>query len=116
VLAQLSVEKDLVMVTYDAFNEMLGNQEMYMLFYDYFLRAVVGHGPFERNINKYTLTEDIDCFGTPTGHGFAHLMVKNNQDEWEEKIERKHRSFLTMHDDESKVKNKKTIVGHLQYF
>jgi hypothetical protein len=44
-------------------------------------------------------------------HGFVHLILENNQDEWEEKIKSKHISFLTMHDGESKqVKNKKTIV------
>jgi hypothetical protein len=107
----MCVEKDLVMVTYDAFNQKLENPKSYMLFYDYFLRAVVGHETFERIINKQT--KDKDCFGTPTDHGFAHLMVKNNQDEWEEKMKTQHKSFLTMHDDESKVKNKKTIVDHL---
>jgi hypothetical protein len=105
------VEKDVVMLTYDAFSPKLENPKSYMLFYDYFLRAVVGQETFERNIHKYP--EDKECFGTPTDHGFAHLILKNNQDEWEEKIKTKHGSFLTMHDEENKVKNKKTIVDHL---
>jgi hypothetical protein len=111
VLAQICVENDVVMLTYDAFNRRLEDPKMYMLFYDYFLCAIVGQETFERNIHK--VSEDKEGFGTPTDHGFVHLILKNNQDEWEEKIKAKQGSFLTMHDDESKVKNKKTIVDHL---
>jgi hypothetical protein len=73
------VEKDVVMLIYDAFNLKLENPKLYMLFYEYFLHAVVGQETFERNINKYP--EDKEYFGTPTDHGFAHLILKNNQDE-----------------------------------
>ncbi len=99
------------MPTYDAFNRKLEDPKLCMLFYDYFLRAVVGQETFEKNIHKNK--EDKECFGTPTDHGFAHLILKNNQDEWEERIKMKHQSFLTMHDDESKAKNKKTVVDCL---
>jgi hypothetical protein len=105
------VEKDVVMPTYDAFNRKLEVPKLNMLFYDCFLHALVGHETFEKNLHENT--EDKECFGTPTNHGFAHLILKNNQDEWEEKIKTKQQSFLTMHDDKSKAWNKKTIADHL---
>jgi hypothetical protein len=70
----------------------------------------VGQEAFERDSNKYP--EEKECFGMPTNHSFAYLILKNNQDRWEQKIKTKYISFLTMHGDESKVrKNKKTIVN-----
>jgi hypothetical protein len=49
-----------------------------------------------------------------TNHGFAHhLILKKNQNKWEERTKAKNPSFLTIHDDEGKVKNTKTIVDHL---
>jgi hypothetical protein len=51
-LANLSIEKDLVLLSHDDFTRKLDCPKVYLLFYDHYLRAVVGAEGFERNIRK----------------------------------------------------------------
>jgi hypothetical protein len=101
VCAQLSVSTDLRGKGRCHAQLQLEDPKLYMLFYDYFFRNLLGQETFERNIHN--IPEEKECFGTPTYHGFAHLILRNNQDEWEEKINEKQGSFLTIHDDKSKA-------------
>lgn len=112
-MANVCIEKDLVTLYYDKFARKLDRPKVYLLFYDHYLCAVVGTQVFERNIRKnhgkliflgHTQISSLDIY---------LVVLKNNQDALEEKIMSKYKTFLTMHNDEARAKNKYTILDHL---
>jgi hypothetical protein len=59
----MCIEKDLVMLSYNAFARKLDCPKLYLLFYDQYLYAVVGTEVFEKNTRK-NLKEAANV-GTP---------------------------------------------------
>lgn len=99
------------MITYDSFANTLKQPKSYLLFYEYFIKPVVGHDIWQRNVNCEP--NNLENYGTPMDHGFAHIVLVNNQDEWEERMRKKHTSIIFQHDPEDQLLDKQSLIDFI---
>ena len=73
-------EKELVMPSVDMFLQRHKNPKSYIVFYEYFLKSVVGRSDWMKNLGD-PFTE-ATMFATPSNEAFTLLCLENGEVEW----------------------------------
>jgi hypothetical protein len=103
-------EKELVMPSVDMFLQRHKNPKSYIVFYEYFLKSVVGRSDWMKNLGD-PFTE-ATMFATPSNEAFTLLCLENGEVEWLRMAKKKNGlTFDTDHD--KRAKDKQSLVEHI---
>ena len=109
-LCSMCADKELVIPSVEVFLQCHKNPKSYMVFYEYFLKFVVGQTKWMRILGD--LFVDATMFATPSNEAFTLLCIENGEVEWLRIAKKKHGlKFHTNHD--TRAKDKSSLVEHL---
>ena len=84
----MCADKELVMPSVEMFLQRHKNPKSYMVFYEYFLKFVLGQTEWMKILGD--LFVDATMFATPSNEAFTLLCIENEEVEWLQMAKKKH--------------------------
>ena len=97
-------DKELVMPSVEMFLQRHKNPKSYIVFYEYFLKSVVGRSEWMKNLGD-PFTE-ATMFATPSNEAFTLLCLENGEVEWL-RMAKKNQGLKFDTDHDQRAKDKK---------
>ena len=109
-LCSLCAEKELVMPSVEMFVQRHKNPKSYLVFYEYFLKCVVGQTEWMKTLGDPFV--ETTLFATPSNEAFTLLCIENGEVEWL-RLAKKKNGLKFQTDHETLAKDKPSLVEHL---
>ncbi len=109
-LCSMCADKELVMPSVEMFLQCHKNPKSYMVFYEYFLKFVVGRTERMKILGDPFVEATI--FATPSNEAFTLMCIENGEVEWLQMAKKKDGLKFQM-DHDKRAKDKPSLVEHL---